>query len=190
MRMGFARVSTTDQNLDRQLDALEAAGCERIYAEKAGGALADRPELARMMDALRDGDTVVVTKLDRISRSTRHLIELAAEFEERGVDFVSLGDAIDTATPTGRFFFRMLASVAELERDLIVERTKEGLASARARGRCGGRPAADGEVIEKALVMYRSRQFTMPEITAACGISKSTVYKYAAMRGARPDELR
>lgn len=182
MNIGYARVSTGGQSLDRQLDALRAAGCERIYAEKAGGAIADRPELARMMDALREGDVVTVSKLDRISRSTKHLIELAGEFEERGVDFVSLGDAVDTATPTGRFFFRMLASVAELERDLIAERTREGLAAARARGRCGGRPAADGRAVEKALAMYRSRQFTMSEITAACGVSKSTVYKYAAGR--------
>lgn len=183
MKIGYARVSKkTGQSLDRQLDALAAAGCERVYSEKESGALADRPELARMMDALRKGDTVVVSKLDRISRSTKHLIELAGEFEERGVGFVSLGDAVDTATPTGRFFFRMLASVAELERDLIAERTREGLVSARARGRCGGRPAADGRAVEKALAMYRSRQFTMPEITAACGVSKSTVYKYAAMR--------
>ncbi len=178
MRIGYARVSTEDQRLDRQEDALRAAGCEKVFLEKASGMKDDRPELARMLALLRKGDSVVVVKLDRISRSTKHLIEFSQKFDEMGVDFISLGDAIDTTTPMGRFFFRVMASIAELERDMIAERTKGGLKAARVRGHKGGRPRASAEAIERAAKMYEAGNFSISEITEAAGISKSTFYRY------------
>lgn len=186
MRFGYARVSTEEQRLDRQVDALEKAGCERIYLEKASGAKTGRPELDKLLSVLRDGDEVVVAKLDRISRSTRHLIELAERFDEMGVDFISLNDSIDTTTPMGRFFFRVMASIAELERDMIVERTKDGLSAARARGHGGGRPKAPAEAVSKARRMYESGAFSISEITEATGISKSTLYRNLAHEAGEP----
>ncbi len=178
MKIGYARVSTEDQRLDRQEDALKEFGCERIFFEKASGMKDDRPGLAAMMAMLREGDQVVVVKLDRISRSTKHLIELSEKFEKMGVDFVSLGDSIDTSTPMGRFYFKLMASIAELERDIIAERTKDGLKAARARGHSGGRPRADEAKVETARKMHESGDFTIEEICQATGISKSTLYRY------------
>ena len=186
MRFGYARVSTEEQRLDRQVDALEKAGCERIYLEKASGAKAGRPELEKLLSVLRDGDEVVVAKLDRISRSTKHLIELSERFDEIGVDFISLNDSIDTTTPMGRFFFRVMASIAELERDMIVERTKDGLSAARARGHGGGRPKAPADAVSKAKRMHESGKFSISEITEATGISKSTLYRNLAQEADEP----
>ncbi|WP_436800044.1 recombinase family protein [Trueperella pyogenes] len=180
MRIGYARVSTEDQKLDRQVDALERAGCEKIFVEKASGMKDARPELDRMLNMIREGDDVVVVKLDRISRSTKHLIELSETFDRMGVNFVSLGDSIDTTTPMGRFFFRVMASIAELERDMIAERTKDGLEAARARGHAGGRPKAPEGAVSRALRMYESGAFTVREITEATGVSKSTLYRNLA----------
>jgi DNA invertase Pin-like site-specific DNA recombinase len=178
MKVGYARVSTEDQRLDRQEDALKGYGCEKVFTEKASGMKDDRPQLAAMLAMLREGDQVVVVKLDRISRSTKHLIELSEKFDEIGVDFVSLGDSIDTSTPMGRFFFKVMASIAELERDIIAERTKDGLKAARARGRKGGRPRADRSKVDTARKMYESGNFSIGEICASTGISKSTLYRY------------
>ncbi len=189
MRFGYARVSTEEQRLDRQMDSLEKAGCERIFLERASGAKAGRPELEKLLSALRDGDEVVVAKLDRISRSTRHLIELAERFDEMGVDFISLNDSIDTTTPMGRFFFRVMASIAELERDMIVERTRDGLSAARARGHSGGRPEAPADAVYKARRMYESGKFSVSEITGATGISKSTLYRNLAHEADEPPSV-
>jgi len=178
MIIGYARVSTTDQNLNMQIDALEKYGCERIYQEKITGTKKDRPQLAELMTILRPVDKVVIYKLDRISRSTKHLIELSEFFEKKGVEFVSIQDSIDTSTPMGRFFFRILASIAELERDIISERTKAGLDSARRRGRKGGRPRVDDKKIQLALKMYKSKKYTINEIVIATNISKATLYRY------------
>ncbi len=177
MKIGYARVSTEEQRLDRQEDALKAVGCEKVFLEKASGAKTSRPELDRMMQMLREGDQVVVVKLDRISRSTKHLIELSETFDSKGVDLISLGDSIDTSTPMGRFFFRIMASIAELERDMIAERTKDGLKAARARGHSGGRPKAPEGAVSRALRMYETNSFTVAEICEATGISKSTLYR-------------
>lgn len=189
MRFGYARVSTEEQRLDRQMDSLEKAGCERIFLERASGAKAGRPELEKLLSALRDGDEVVVAKLDRISRSTRHLIELAERFDEIGVDFISLNDSIDTTTPMGRFFFRVMASIAELERGMIVERTRDGLSAARARGHSGGRPEAPADAVYKARRMYESGKFSVSEITGATGISKSTLYRNLAHEADEPPSV-
>ncbi|GEN35942.1 recombinase family protein [Aneurinibacillus danicus] len=177
MKIGYARVSTLDQNLDMQIDALRAAGCERIYEEKMSGKKDDRPELQRCLDALREGDTLVVYKLDRLGRSTFKLLELTQEFEKRGIEFVSLRDNIDTSTAIGKAMFRMLAVLAEMERDIIAERTTAGLQAARARGRLGGRPKADKRKVATALALYDAKEMSISEILEETGISKATLYR-------------
>ncbi|MGG3622831.1 recombinase family protein [Bacillus gobiensis] len=178
---GYARVSTEDQSLDMQLDAFEKYGVDEVFEEKITGTRKDRPQLERMLDKLREGDKVVVYKLDRISRSTKHLIELSELFESKGVEFVSIRDQIDTSTPMGRFFFRTMASIAELERDIISDRTKAGLEAARARGRNGGRPSATKAKIDRAIKLYDDK-YPVPQITEMTGVSKTTLYKYLKQR--------
>lgn len=178
MILGYARVSTQDQNLDMQIDALKKYGCERIFQEKITGTKKERPQLDELLKLLRAGDKLVIYKLDRISRSTKHLIELSERFESEGVQFVSIQDNIDTSSPMGRFFFRVMASISELERDIISERTKAGLSSARARGRNGGRPKAKKENVKTALKMYNSKDYSISEIVKATGISQATLYRY------------
>lgn len=182
---GYARVSTEDQNLNMQIDALKKYGATDIRQEKMTGTKKDRPELQKLLSELREGDVIVVYKLDRISRSTKHLIELSEQFQEMGVEFVSIRDSIDTSTANGRFFFKMLASIAELERDIISERTKAGLESARARGHNGGRPKASKSKIELGLKMYKEKQYTIKEIEEATGLSKMTLYRYFKKEGLR-----
>jgi len=142
MIIGYARVSTDDQNLDSQTDALEAAGAERIYAEKITGAKRKRPELDKLLEQLRSGDVIVVAKYDRLARSLRNLLDIVEVIRERGAGFRSLAEDIDTTTPAGRLIFHVFASIAQFERERISERTREGLQAARARGRVGGRPPA------------------------------------------------
>ena len=140
MIIGYARVSTEDQNLDSQLDALKGAGAARIFSDKISGSLRKRPELDRLLDQLRDGDVLVVTKYDRLARSLRDLLDIVEAIKARGAGFRSLAEDIDTTTPAGRLVFHVFASIAQFERERISERTKEGLEAARKRGRIGGRP--------------------------------------------------
>jgi DNA invertase Pin-like site-specific DNA recombinase len=177
MKIGYARVSTSDQNLEMQIDALKKYGCDQIYEEKMTGTKKDRPKLAELMTILRPSDSVVIYKLDRISRSTKHLIDLSEFFKKKGVEFVSIQDSIDTSTPMGRFFFRILASISELERDIVSERTKAGLTSARARGRNGGRPRVSQKKLDLALKMYISKHYSIREIVNASGVSQATLYR-------------
>ncbi len=174
MKIGYARVSTIDQSLDLQLDALKAAGCERIFQEKVSGTKDDRKQLVELFEYARQGDAIVVYKLDRLGRSTRKLLELTDELDRRGVELISLRDNIDTTTAVGKAMFRMLAVLSEMERDLIAERTKAGLEAARARGRVGGRPR---KAVDKALRLYDSRQHTVKEIQEFTGVSKATLYR-------------
>jgi len=139
MLIGYARVSTQDQNLDLQIDALTNAGCKKIFHEKTSGSRAERPEFSKAREALREGDTLVVWKLDRLGRSVKNLVDLVGELHKQGIQFKSLTDAIDTGTPSGRFFFHVMASLAQMERELTVERTRAGLETARKLGRKGGR---------------------------------------------------
>ena len=139
MQVGYVRVSTNDQNTALQRNALECAGCELIFEDKISGRKADRPGLKKVLRTLSEGDTLVVWKLDRLGRSMRHLVVLVEELRERGVNFRSLTDSIDTSSPMGRFFFHVMGALAEMERELIVERTRAGLEAARAEGRIGGR---------------------------------------------------
>lgn len=187
MKVGYARVSTTDQNLDLQIDALEKEGCEKIYQEKISGAKMDRPEFNKMGETLRKGDVVVVYKLDRLGRSLRHLVETIADFQEKGVGFKSINDPIDTTTSQGRLIFNIFASLAEFERDLIRERTQAGLTSARARGRLGGRPKGLSEEAQQTArvceSLYREGELSVNAIARQLGISKATLYKYLRYRG-------
>lgn len=178
MLVGYARVSTLDQHEDLQIDALRQAGCERIYTDHASGAKASRPELDRMLDMLREGDVVVVWKLDRLGRSVQNLVDLMDRFQQAGIGFRSLTEQMDTTTPGGVLIFNLFAALAQFERDLIRERTNAGLEAARARGRKGGRPRKltdrDVAMIKQ---LYESRQVTVKEIADRFGVGRTTVYK-------------
>jgi DNA invertase Pin-like site-specific DNA recombinase len=163
-QLGYARVSTTDQQPQLQVDALTAAGCYRVFTETASGARTDRPTLEQLLDQLRPGDTLVVWKLDRLGRSLRHLV---------------LQEAIDTTTPGGKLVFHVFAALAEFERDLIRERTSAGLAAARARHRPGGRPMVlTGDRLQVAREMYCSGQYTVVAIAEALGVSRASIYRH------------
>ncbi|MGI8608142.1 MAG: recombinase family protein [Candidatus Dormibacteria bacterium] len=177
--LGYARVSTVDQNPDLQLDALKAAGCYRIFVERASGALDERRELVRILDQLRPGDTLAVWKLDRLGRSLRHLIDTVGDLEARGIGFRSLRESIDTTTPTGKLISHIFGALAEFERDLIRERTTAGLAAARARGRAGGRPSSmTPEKLAVARQMYDSREHTVATIAKTVGVSRASLYRH------------
>ena len=174
---GYARVSTEAQNLDRQLDALQKYGVDMIFNEKMTGTKRDRPELSKLLDRMTEGDTVVVESLSRLGRSTKDLIELTELFQSRGVHLVSLKEAVDTSTSTGKLLFTLMSAIAQFERDVIADRTREGLRSARARGRTGGRPRTNGDSIKKAVKLYNTQQYSVKEITELTGVRKSTLYR-------------
>ena len=174
---GYARVSTEQQNLDRQLDALKTYGCDVIYNEKMTGTKRDRPELSKLLDRMTEGDTVVIESLSRLGRSTKDLIELTELFQSKGVHLVSLKESIDTSTSTGKLLFTLMSSIAQFERDVIADRTKEGLRSARARGRKGDRPKADAEAVKKAVKLYSTKEYSIKEIEELTGVKKSTLYR-------------
>ena len=179
MRVGYARVSTFEQDLDLQLDALNEDGCDRTFCDKGeSGAKENRPEWDKCLEHLRKGDVLVIWKLDRASRSTKHLIELAEKLEKRGVELRSLKEQIDTGSAMGKFFFRMTASIAELERDIIRERTLAGLASARARGRKGGRKRSitKGQELE-AQRLADAGELSIADICTKVGISRASYYR-------------
>ena len=179
MRIGYARVSTHDQNLDLQQDALKKAGCKKILVDQTSGIAATRPGFAQAMDLLRKGDTLVVWRLDRLGRSLKHLIELMNQLEEEGIGFQSLQESINTSTSGGKLIFHMFGALAEFERNLIRERTQAGLAAARARGRKGGRPKAlDEEKRKLTAELYNQQQLSVKQICAMMGISKPTLYAY------------
>ena len=174
---GYARVSTENQNLDRQIDALQKYGVDYIYNEKMTGTKKDRPELSKMLDRMTEGDTVVIESLSRLGRSTKDLIELTELFHAKGVNLISLKEAIDTNTSTGKLLFTLMSAIAQFERDVIADRTKEGLRSARARGRTGGRPKVNSEAIKKAVKLYNTGQYSIREIEEMTGVKKSTLYR-------------
>lgn len=177
--IGYARVSTADQILDRQTRALAEAGCLKVFAEKKTGRTADRTELTACLDYLRPGDTLVVISLDRLSRSLADLITLVADLRRRGVGFRSLHEALDTTTPGGRLVFHVFAALAEFIRELIVEGTREGLDAARARGtRLGRPPAMTSEQIRHARDLLTRPENTVASIARLLGVSRNTIYKY------------
>jgi DNA invertase Pin-like site-specific DNA recombinase len=176
MIIGYARVSTQDQNPQLQLDALASGGCEQVFEEKATGTSRERPELNACLRSLRTGDTLVVWKLDRLARSMKDLVEIVHDIEKRGVGFRSLTDAIDTTSPGGKFVFHVFGALAEFEHGLIRERTIAGLAAARARGRRGGRkPKLSKGDVRKAAAMLRDPLVTKTEVAEHFGVSRVTL---------------
>ena len=179
MQIGYARVSTHDQNISAQIDALKNAGCSKIYSEVVSGVKSEKRALDEALEYLREGDTIVVWRLDRLGRSLAGLIQLMQVLENRGVGFRSLTESIDTATPTGQFFFQVTGAFAELERNLIRERTKAGLIGARSRGKNGGRPRIlDDETFKMAFHLYEENTCPVGSICKQFGIAKRTFYRY------------
>ncbi len=186
--LGYARVSTRDQTLQLQLDALADAGCDRVFEEHASGAADNRNELARILDHARPGDTIVVWRLDRLGRSLRHLIDTVTSLHEHNIGFRSLVENIDTTTAGGKLIFHIFGALAEFERELVRERTQAGLTAARARGRVGGRPPAlTRDQATEARRMYESKQYTWQQIGDMFGVSRMTVYRHVVKTASGAD---
>jgi DNA invertase Pin-like site-specific DNA recombinase len=187
MKIGYARVSTREQNPSLQIDALKQAGCERIFQDVASGAKSSRPELDKLLAEARTGDTIIIWKLDRLGRSLRHLVELVETLSAQKIGLKSLNDPVDTTHAQGRLIFNLFASLAEFKRDLIRERTNAGLSAARARGRVGGRPKGlDAQAEATAMAaetLYREGRLSVNAIADKLHISKSTLYSYLRHRG-------
>lgn len=185
MKIGYARVSTNDQSLDLQLDALSLAGCDKLFHDVASGATTARPGLIDALAYLRMGDSLVVWRFDRLGRSLSHLIDTVTALEERGIGFHSLQESIDTATSGGKLVFHMFGALAEFERNLIRERTQAGLAAARARGKTGGRPRSlDANKQALLFKLYDAKQHSIAQLCDIFNISKSTLYDYLRRRTA------
>ena len=181
MLIGYARVSTADQNLDLQVDALTKAGCLKIYSDKTSGAKADRPGLEKTLELSRAGDIIVIWRLDRLGRSLKDLIQIAEKLKEREIGLKSLQEGIDTTTTTGQLMFNLCAVLADFERNLIRERSKAGLDAARSRGRLGGRPKSLNRDRQQLVVkLYNDREHSIAQICQMMSISKPTLYKYVA----------
>lgn len=178
MKIGYARVSTNDQDLTMQIEALERDGCERIYSDKASGAKKSRPEFDKALDQLRSGDVLVVWKFDRLGRSLTNMVELLDSLCGKGIHIRSLTDSVDTSTPSGKMFAQMLAILAEYERAMTIERTQAAMAVARAKGKLGGRPKAVGDEKETMIVALRAAGKSAEAICKAVQISKPTYYRW------------
>lgn len=178
MLIGYARVSTEDQQLDLQLEALQQAGCKRIFSDKLSGTRVERPGLKDALSHLREGDTLVIWKLDRLGRSVKGLVDLVGEMERRGVHLKSITDGIDTSTPAGRFFFHVMASLAQMERELIVERTRAGLEMARKLGRVGGRKRSMTETKVAAAKQLLAGGMPPRDVAQNLGVSVPTLYRW------------
>lgn len=180
MHIGYIRVSTDHQNTDRQKDLLKKQYPEikKFYIDRQSGKNTDRPQLREMMNYARKNDVIVVESLSRLARNTRDLIDITDQLNKNEIHLISLKESIDATTPSGRAMMKMFSVFADFEREIIVERTKEGLASARARGHVGGRPAINEETVANAIKLYDSRKFSIQEICKITGISKGSLYKY------------
>jgi len=178
MLIGYARVSTQDQNLDLQLDALTKAGCRKVFDDKISGSCAERPGLTKTLEMLREGDTLVVWKLDRLGRSVHHLVDLVGGLNQQGIQFKSLTDAIDTTTPSGRFFFHVMASLAEMERELTIERTRAGLEVARQLGRIGGRKRKMTDSKMESAKKLLASGMAPRDVAENLGVSVPTLYRW------------
>lgn len=176
--MGYARVSTKSQDLQRQLDQLKEYKCDKIFSEKMTGTKKHRPELDKLKEEVREGDIIIVESWSRLGRSTKDLIELVNYFQEKNVNVVSIKENFDTTTPQGKLMMTVFQAFSEFERDLIVQRVNEGLKVARARGRKGGRPRVNQKKVQQAIKLYNSREYSVKEITEMTGISKNTLYRY------------
>lgn len=181
-RIGYARVSVDDQNLDMQRDALKATGCSVVYEETASGKGAARPELEQCRKALRPGDTLIVWRLDRLGRSLPDLVQLVAELEQKGIGFESITERIETGSAAGKLVFHVFAALAEFERNLIRERTNAGLAAARARGRSGGRkPKLDDKQVREIKALLRDPDIQVADVARRYGVSRTTIYKHVGV---------
>lgn len=179
MKIGYARVSTHDQSLEKQIEQLKGESCERIFEETVTGTKLERKELGKLLEHLRPKDIVIVSELTRLSRSTKDLFKIVEIIESKGANIKSLKESwVDTTTPQGKLMFTIFAGISQFERDLISQRTIESLAIARARGRKGGRPRKDSSKIDLAIKMYKSKDYSIKEITDATGVSKTTLYRY------------
>ena len=183
MLIGYARVSTQDQNLDLQTEALTKVGCKKIYNDKISGSRAERPGLTKALEMLREGDTLVVWKLDRLGRSVKNLVDLVGELHQQGIQFKCLTDAIDTGTPSGRFFFHVMASLAEMERELTVERTRAGLEVARQLGRKGGRRRQMTESKIESAKKLLANGVPPRDVATNLGVSVPTLYRWIPASG-------
>ncbi len=187
MLVGYARVSTTEQSPELQRDALEGAGCKEVFWESGSGAKADRPGLKKALDYMREGDVLVVWKLDRLGRSLKDLIEIVNALQQRGIGFKSLTEQVDTTTSGGRLVFHIFGALAEFEREVIRERTQAGLAAARARGRRGGRPRVmDEGKVRAAKAMLKDPETSIGEVCQTLGVSRATLYRYVGSGGTGP----
>jgi DNA invertase Pin-like site-specific DNA recombinase len=175
---GYVRVSTTQQELNRQLDLINHYKCNEIFIEKISGTKFNRPELIRLKDKIRENDLIVVESFSRLGRSTKDLIELVDFFENKKVKLISIKESFDTTTPQGKLMLTVFQAFSQFERDLIVQRTRESLKSARARGKKGGRPRIKSKKIDKALKLYNSKEYSIREIVSMTGVSQSTLYRY------------
>ena len=184
---GYARVSTVQQDLNRQLDILSQYNCIEVLTEKMSGTKTNRPELMRLKDKVRAGDTIIVESFSRLGRSTRDLMDLVDYFKSKGIILISIKENFDTNTPQGNLMLTVFEAFSQFERDIIVQRTKEGLESARARGRKGGRPKVKERNIEKALKLYNSKEYSISEIVKMSGISQATLYRYIQKQGNSPE---
>jgi DNA invertase Pin-like site-specific DNA recombinase len=179
MLIGYARVSTSDQTLDLQKDALEKAGCSKIFTDTASGAIAERTGLDEALNYVRGGDTLVVWRLDRLGRSLRHLIETITSLNDRKIGFKSITESIDTTTSGGKLIFHIFGALAEFERDIIRERTQAGLTAARSRGRKGGRPKSlTPKKVQMAQALYKDKNNTIDDICRTLNVSRATLYRY------------
>ncbi|WP_350306705.1 recombinase family protein [Photorhabdus viridis] len=189
-KIGYIRVSTNDQNSDLQKNALMSINCEQIFEDKLSGKTTNRPGLKQALRQLKKGDTLVVWKLDRLGRSVKHLVDLVSNLNERGIHFQSLTDSIDTGTAMGRFFFHVMSALAEMERELIVERTIAGLIAARAQGRIGGRPAALSVAEQQQAARLLVKGHTRKQLSLIYDVSLSTIYKYLPIEKTRQEQLK
>jgi len=179
-KIGYARVSTLDQKLDAQLDALQRAGCQKIFSDRLGGLTVTRPGWEQLLAYVRPGDTLIVTELSRMSRSLVHLLEVVKECEARALALISLRENIDTTSATGRAFLAIMGAIAQMERELKAERTAAGRAAAKARGRTGGRPRTDPDTLEQARILYLNSDKTAAEVCGPLGIGRRTLFTYLA----------
>ena len=186
-RVGYARVSSAGQNLDSQYEALQKAGCGRIFSDKMTGSRLNRPGWEELMGYLRSGDTIVVTELSRLVRSLLNLLEITQQLEQRQINLVSLRDNIDTSTATGRCFLSMMGAIYQMERELKSERAEAGRASARARGKTGGRPRTSIEKLENARVLYENSAKTAEEVCQVVGIGRRSFFAYLAQQRAEAE---
>lgn len=182
---GYARISTLDQNLDRQFDVLKEYGIFKndVYADKMSGSKIDRPALTELQKVLRPGDTVVVESLSRVSRSTKDLLQIIQGWQSKGITFISLKERLDFSSTTGKLMLTLMAALSEFERDVLRDRVSEGLASARARGRIGGRPRTDKQKVARAVKLYNSRNCSVREIVEMTGVSESVLYRALKQKG-------